>query len=370
MSTTLLIVGAGIAGAALAGFCDRLDGVDYRIIEKAEGFDRVEYGIGLWHNGIDVLERLGVARRVRSRGNTRSRFRIRSALGAVATVELPDLDDGHPFVAVHRADLHESLLTTVPDGAIRFGTTPIGIDESGSTVAVELSTGAVEEYDLVVGADGVASAVRNRSFDGSFRRPSGTVAWSFWTALDEFPSLPTTAFGPGTEAFLTEIGGRGLVNVATSASSVPADGDPIERLETVCAEIGWILPEALRRAEGEIFHDRIATVEMDRWIRGRVALIGDAAHAVHPISGMGAVLALEDALVLARQLDDSDDVRRALERYQTARRVPVRSVRRTAAWMQRIMYTDSRVLTAAKHSLLSRPWLLEKTLAWYLHRLG
>lgn len=337
------------------------DAIEYDIVERVESFDRVGYGITLWPNALDVLHELGRRETVCELGTTSPRYRLRTATGRVdTTIELPTVGSDPEFVVVHRADLHESLVDLVPDERIQFGTTVETIRERDAGVEAELSTGKTREYDLVVGADGIWSAVRQLGFDGDFLDPVDTGVWSFWTEpTASFPEEITSVSGPSTEAILVEIDGRGLVNVATKLDSSNESAPSTDQLRTVLDDLGWVLPEAFERRTGALFADRVREVRMDRWIRDRISLIGDAAHAVHPISGMGAALALEDARTLADCLDRSPTVPEAIERYYRSRVSNVRSVQRTVALMEPLMLSDSWLLRLLRDGLLSVTPLVE-----------
>ncbi|WP_267903126.1 FAD-dependent oxidoreductase [Natronococcus pandeyae] len=320
----------------------------------------------MWPNGLDVLGDLGVRERVCRLGNTSADYRLRTASGRVdTTIEFPNVGPEPGFVVVHRADLHEALLETVPEQRVQFGTTVEAIRERADTVDVELSTGETRDYDLVVGADGVGSAVRRLCFDSEFLDPVDTGVWSFWTeATAPFPEEITSLSGPATEAILVEIDGRGLVNVATKLESEDEPAPTADRLRTVLEELGWVLPATLDRRTGPLFADHVREVTMDRWIRDRIALIGDAAHAVHPISGMGAALAFEDARTLADRVDRSSTVPGALEGYFRDREADVRSVQRDTAVMEPFLLADSRALRLLRDGVLSATPLVE----WALRR--
>lgn len=361
----VLVVGAGLAGLALAGFCRRR-GCRVDVVERTEEFGRAGYGIGLWGNGLRACEELDVAGRVREAGTPVESFEVRNPGGdLLQSASLPEA----PFVAVHRADLHAALRTTVPDEWIQMGTTPERIDEDDDGVTVALSDGRRERYDLVVGADGVHSTVRASAFAEDTWRVAdrSTVAWSFWTDR-EVPETTVDVWTPGAEAFVTRVSGRGLVNVgaAVSRSETP-EGPAIGRLERVADRLGWRLPELVAGRDGEPFYDRSQEVRADRWVSAgeRVLLVGDAAHAIHPISGQGATLALEDAYVLAEELARLPDrPETAVDPFVARRRDRVRSMRRAARFEEWLTFTDSRLLATVRNTLVAHTPLL----SWFLRR--
>ena len=369
---SVLIVGGGIAGLALAGFLRRRD-VEPTVVERADEWGRVGWGIGLWGNGIRVLSALGVADSVLEAGTSPDAFAVRAGGGErLAEVEIPGRET---FLAVHRADLHAALREAVPDRLVRMETTPESSERTGDDARVALSDGSRERYDAVVGADGVHSTVREQCFeDGSWTlEDRGTAVWSFWLPEDanvEPPGATTSVWGTGTEAFVGDVGGRGLVNLATRMDPAETPDPPaLDRLEGVAAGVGWRLPAFVDAIDErtDVFFDRNRAVDVERWHRDRVCLIGDAAHAVHPISGMGAALALEDAYVLADELTGTGDVETAFGNFEERRRDRVERVQRAARIEARLTFTRSALLAGLRDALVrwtpAMEWFVDRQMA-------
>jgi 2-polyprenyl-6-methoxyphenol hydroxylase-like FAD-dependent oxidoreductase len=365
--TGVLVVGAGLAGLALAGFC-RQRGLRVDLIERVEAWDRVGYGIGLWGNGLRACEELGVDDAIRSAGRPVDRFEMRTPDGerlSATTFDPP------PFVAVHRADLHAALREAVPGEWIRMGTTVDRLVEGEDGVDVTLSDGTERRYELVVGADGVHSRVRDLALSAAAWRLEDrpTVAWSFWTDR-EVPDATVDVWTPGAEAFVTRVDGRGLVNVgaAMDPDETPS-GPAIGELERVARRLGWEVPLLVAARAAEPFYDRSQEVHAERWASegGRVLLVGDAAHAVHPISGQGATLALEDAYALAGELARTPDrPDRAVEPFVDRRRGRVDRMQRDARFEERATFAESRLLGVVRNALVAHTPVLE----WFVERQG
>lgn len=342
----ICIVGGGIAGLGLAGFLEQKEEVDYTVIEQAEEWERVGWGIGLWGTGIQVLKQLDVAQTALENGTEMNKYQLRNGKGeelASYTVNSEELE----FLAVHRADLHKALREAVPQENIRMDTQPDEVNNQEDSVEVVFEASDSEVFDAVIGADGMNSKLRSECFTDYKIKEENVAVWSFWTGSEKVPEGTTSIWTTGTEVFLTNINGRGLANLASRKEN----GDSIQE---VAEKIEWKpLQEIVEEADArEIFSDTIKTVKTKNWTKDRVALIGDAAHALNPIVGMGASLALEDAYVLAEEIEGTDSIKQAFEEYEKRRRKPVRSVRRKASLMEWIVFNKHSVVPYIGNSVL------------------
>lgn len=347
-----LIVGGGIAGLSLAAYLDR-QGIDPTVVERRSEWTDEGFGIGLWGDAVDVLDELGVGNEVRDRAADPDGFAIRSGRGEMLSRAAFRPGRTAPLV-VHRADLHAALRGAVPAEWIRMGTSPRRIDERGDEVAVTFEDGTTERYDLVVGADGVHSTVRGLCFEDWTRREFDTVVWSLWGPGD----VPVgddlvSVWGPGSEGFVARIGDRVVVNLAARVDGVP-DPPALDDLRARASATGWRLPALVEAADGEPFFDRLREVVCETWHSDRVVLVGDAAHAVHPISGMGASLALRDARVLAQELATAapEAPGDALEAYEARRRNEAERVRRTARFEAAVTFLESPALRRLRNGVV------------------
>lgn len=359
----VLIVGGGLAGLTLANYLRRTD-LGVTVVERADEWRAGGYGIGLWGDGLAVLDDLGLLDRVRERGTDPATVEVRAGGDRLARASLPP---GRTLLlAVHRADLHAALRDPVPDDRVRLGTEPERIDERGDGVAVAFEDGDTERFDVVVGADGVGSTVREACFDGWTLEERDTYVWSLWGPGDiGLDAEMVSVWGPRSEAFVASVGDRVGLNLAARRAA-PPDGPARDSLRAHAEAVGWTLPALLDETDGEPFLDRVREVSCPRWHADRVALVGDAAHAVHPISGMGASLALQDARVLAQELatGDAGSPSRALARYEERRRPAARRTRRAARVESGVAFLESRSLRAVRNGLVEHTPLLR----WFVER--
>lgn len=375
----LLISGAGVAGLALAGFLHE-QGIEPALVEKATEWERVGYGIALWGNGIRILQALGLEERFYAEGERIERWTLRDAQGEILRSVKLDLDELPPLTAIHRAGLHAVLREKVPSPWIRMDTTIESLSQHADDVSVVLSDGSREEYDLVVGADGIHSRVRELTFDDWALEDMEAAVWSFWVPEGvETPSFAgagcaeagfseagfTEAWGRNGKAFLVApVSGRHMGSVAVPLDESYHREEDLAFLRSVVHADEWLLPEVLETMDDldDVFHDRLYQVEAAHWQRQRAVLIGDAAHALHPIVGMGASLALEDAYVLADELSraGADGVGDALRSYVGRRRGRVARFRRDAALTQTFTFVQSPLLRSIRDVVVRHTPFLEQ----------
>ena len=295
----ILVVGGGIAGLAVARALSRA-GFSAEIAEREPMWGEAGTGVYLPGNAARALRALGLEEAVSERGFAIPRQRVADDCGRLLVeVDLAKLWDGvGACLALHRADLHAVLLDGARDVPIPMGVDVRALSERDDRVVVAFGDGTEGEYDLVIGADGIHSTVRRIVFGGgATARSLGQVGWRFVT--DCPPEITTWSVMLGHRtAFLTIPIGNGRVYCYCDVVSPAAGGrhDDLGRLFAGFAEpVGRLLAVPDR----ELLHrSTIEEVALDSWVRGRVVLVGDAAHATSPNMAEGVAMALEDALVL------------------------------------------------------------------------
>jgi len=294
----VLIVGSGIAGLALARALAR-DGAAVEVVERDAVPRTAGAGIYLPGNAARALRALGLE----PQGHEIPRQRFCDHRGRLlCEVDVARMWAGvGPCLVMHRADLHALLLEAAGDVPIRRGLTVARI----AGQAVELSDGSGGDYDLVVGADGVHSGVRALTFGpAAAPQPVGQVGRRFIAPRP--PEVTTWSVMLGRDAaFLT----------------MPLDDERVYCYWDGASADAFAAPApALLAGAGEVHSAPIEEVALDTWVRDRVVLIGDAAHATSPNMAQGAAMALEDALVLAAALRATAAVPGALAAFESARR--------------------------------------------------
>lgn len=366
----VLISGAGVAGLAFARFLDQR-GIEADIVDKATAWGPVGYGISVWGSGLRTFEKLGLIDRVLEDNPPVEAWVFRDHTGRVLRRAKVGLPDKPALTRIHRADLH-ALLRQGLQSRIAQGVTVESVQPMGNGVAVRLSNGAEREYDLLIGADGLRSQVRQLCFDDWHVVDGGTDWWSFWAPEHVYkPPGQTEILGRDGKAFLIAPAGKRMeAAVAVARPSGDLQGTPLEKLRSVVGPDDWVM-SALVNAIDEstpLFHTRNHEVRCGESRHGRVLLIGDAAHALHPVLGMGASLALEDAWLLAEELE-SGSVDAALDRFVARRRPRIQRFQRLAAVARRGFFPLSSILASVRNLAIEHTSFMERGFQRQAHQM-
>lgn len=357
----ILIAGAGIAGLTLAALLLRR-GHDVTIFERSRELSEIGAGIQISANAGHVLNALGLGEAVLERSFRPQTWHMRTYLTGevVNRIELGTHHEklhGFPYCTLHRADLQRMLVGAVrsrSDAAIVLGSEVTGYREDADGVTLLLADGEQVRGDVVIGADGVRSVLRQTIVGPDEPIYSGNAAWRGTIDArllpDDFSRNITTSFmGPGRHMVMYWLGDRELLNfVAPVETKIPSE-------ESWTTRHDW---EVLK-TDFDGWHDDVQTVIdlMDRdacyrwalnirepvanWRTDRAVLIGDAAHATLPFLAQGAAMAIEDAAVLDRLLAEDGDIPDTLLRFQTARRDRTTRIVQGANKMARMFHMES-----------------------------
>jgi 2-polyprenyl-6-methoxyphenol hydroxylase-like FAD-dependent oxidoreductase len=347
----VLVIGGGIGGLSTT-LALRREGVDVDVVERDPEW-RV-YGVGIIQpgNALRALHELGLAQACVEAGAPIRGDRTWLGDGAtpIAAHDWPALVEGlPPGNGLTRPALHEILTSRVlASGAdVRVGVTFTHIDEVENGVRVSFTDGQQREYDLVVGADGLYSKVREHLFGSELRpRFTGQYCWRYnlprYEGLEEIWMF----LGPNGSAGFVPLGSE-LMYMLTIETPMPDQKAAIARQGAAAVYRERLAPFGGPVAEvRDLITDDDAVVlrpieniiVAPPWHRGRVLLVGDAAHGATPHCGQGAAQAIEDAIVLAQELARADSVPTALEAFTERRfercRTIVEGSERVGQWEQ------------------------------------
>jgi salicylate hydroxylase len=356
-----LIAGAGIGGLTTALALSRAD-FEVTIFERVAALEAFGAGLQLTPNATRILADLGVLDPIRALATEPQRLRI---LRGRDDAELAELNLaasvrrwGAPYLIIHRSDLQGELEAAVANRAnidLRLGVELAGVDERAGAVAVRLQRGPLsleETGDVVVGADGLRSRVREGLGVDGAAMFSGRFAFRAIVAANDLPArwlAPEVTLRLGPRAHLVQYPLRGatmlnLVAVIDSGwrdekSDHPWDG-AADRPTLERAFADWsretraLISAARDWRAWPLFH----RPPIARFARGRVALLGDAAHPMVPFLAQGASQAIEDASALARRLGEAEQVEAALAAYSRDRVARASRVQREALAQGRIYH--------------------------------
>jgi 2-polyprenyl-6-methoxyphenol hydroxylase-like FAD-dependent oxidoreductase len=331
----VLIVGAGIGGIT-AGLALRRANISTAIFERAGTLRdlQVGHGLSLWPNGTRILAKVGALEAVECVAapieqmefrDVRGRRIVSHAAGDV-TREL-----GAPTLGLRRSELHRSLLDVIGEDAVEFSAECVGIEQDDDGITARFADGRTERGDVLVAADGALSTIR-KVLVGDAPTPTGNAEMhgTVPTPPDVPIGLYRQVWGPGAKFGFYPVRDATCWYCTVKASD-PRFIDEAARKDAIRARLStYPAPTASlldAPSEHPITRAVITTHDLTKpWVHGRVALLGDAAHAMAPHLGQGAGQAIEDAFVVAECLRTNQDVTAALREYEHRRKKHVRGI--------------------------------------------
>jgi len=377
----ILISGGGIAGLT-AALCHAQQGDQVKVYERAESIQPLGAGIQISPNAFHVLKEIGLGRQLRALGDQPNAIIMMNALTGRPLNQLPlgmGMEDAYqaPYLVIHRADLQGLLLKAcekTPDIELFFSSEikDAAPHDNGVTVLVRSDSEIQERVgDVLIGADGVHSHIRNSVLKFPKARYSGKTAWRALVPaaeVSDHQALQNTIawLGPKAHAVTYPVRQKQFMNVIAVTQETASEG--------VSEILPGELSEKFRRWD-QSFTDVFLNNDLQwtAWpLHGMgppsilaarsIVLVGDAAHAMLPFAAQGAAQAIEDAHVLARCLGETEDIETALKTYQELRLPRVRKVVKTATSNGRIYHMTGPMAMARNLALknLSGNRLLKK----------
>jgi 6-hydroxynicotinate 3-monooxygenase len=356
----IAVVGAGLGGLTCAAFLQR-EGFVVTVYEQSPAFSRIGAGIILSANVMKVLRRLDVERPLLDMGIRPAAFVSRAWDTGETLYELT-LDaaserrfDG-PYINVHRGDLHAVLETTVRPGSIAFEHCLTGLEPAGGTIRLAFENGAWHDADIVIGADGIRSKVRDILLGAERPRFTGRIAQRAILPTERLSGHAihdcTKWWGPDRHLlayFITrrrdEVYLMGSVPAASWDSDELALPCPRQDFVDAFASFHPDIRPAIEAATDITVMPICDRERRDRWSGERIVLLGDASHPVRPYMAAGGAMAIEDAAILSRCLTlfGEDDPAAAFRCYEATRIPRVAEVQRISmenSWLRGPTETD------------------------------
>jgi salicylate hydroxylase len=362
----MAIVGGGLAGLAAANALARF-GIAAEVFEAAPALGEVGAAVNIAPNATRPLIAIGLGEKIAAAGNTSPGVYTRN----MQTGEFLEFNDrrktaarvGASYYTFHRADLLDTLASALDPRSIHLDHRLIGIEQRSDGVLLAFANGVKVEAEFVIGADGVRSVIRHALYGHDNPTYTGQMVWRALLNGSDVPQevLEPTGhiqwIGPGCHLLAYYIRGRKLVNIVTQEDTDKwveegwsTRGDPDEmRLSFPNPEprLEKLLSLVTECSKWGLFTRPLT----ENWGRGRIQLIGDAAHAMLPNAGQGACQAFEDAYILARWLEARRDPVEAFANFRLVRIPRVHGVQRLSLSNARFKHMHDS--TAQKQSIAS-----------------
>ena len=327
------VVGGGIGGLSAANALAHR-GLDVTVFEQAAVLGEVGAGVFIYPNALRQFERMGLKEPLAAVGakvGAGSEY-YRMDGSVVGQILTADSSGWNGLYGMHRADLLGVLANAIPSSAIRTGHRCVGFDQNDRVAQLRFANGEIIETDVVVAADGIQSTLQKYVVAPSVPEYSGSRAYRGLIASEKLPGWRKEAhqvwMGDGKHFMVFPVRSGRLLNYV---GFVPTEDQTIEswsaigdRDELAASFAGWDprVVGLLEKVESCFWWGLYDRTPLASWTKGRIALLGDAAHAMLPHVGQGANQAIEDGVALAVFLEgqDSSDVAEALRRYESFRR--------------------------------------------------
>jgi FAD-dependent urate hydroxylase len=361
----VIVIGAGIGGL-VAGLAFRHASIETSIFERAGALRDLQagHGLSLWPNGTRILATLGALEAVEQVAapieqmefrDLRGRRIVNHPAGAV-TRQL-----GAPTLGVRRSQLHRALFDVIGEDAVEFGAECVGVEQDGDRVSARFSDARTEHGDVLVAADGTHSTIRALLL-GDTPTPTGNA--EMHGTVPTTPDVPNGVYrqvwGPGAKFGFYPVRDATCWYCTVKASD-PRFVDEAGRKAAIRARVArYPAPTGSlvdRESEHPITRAVIATHDLSKpWVHGRVALLGDAAHAMAPHLGQGAGQAIEDAFVLAECLRTNGDVTAALHLYESRRKGRVRGIAKQSRILGKALVLENPVAHSIWRNAVRLTW--------------
>jgi 2-polyprenyl-6-methoxyphenol hydroxylase-like FAD-dependent oxidoreductase len=362
-----IIIGAGIGGLTTA-IALAQKGISIKIYERANEIKEVGAGIWVAPNGMKVFEKLGIVQDIINAGKTLKKISVVDLKHKpISTIKEEDFKPEHKYgtVAIHRATLQKILASYIPTENIYLNKSFKYYHQTEKSVIATFEDGTTEEADFLINADGIKSNARLQIQSALNLRYSGQTCWRFTTSLDlpkgeEDNMYEVWANSKGLRVGYSKIDEKRLYVFITNSEKQGGTDNQVtlkKDLLKLCEPFSSTVKDLINSAnENEIIRtDLFDFKPIAKWTDGRVALIGDAAHATTPNLGQGACQAIEDAFIIADQLSSDKDIMTSLKNFQSKRIKKATFITNTSWLFARMTNTSGFGKTLVKQILRLTP---------------
>lgn len=354
----VLMIGGGIGGLT-AAIALQQAGIRVSVYERAPALHEIGAGLSLWANAVRALDTLGLAAPLLARGVPEGSGAIRTARGeTLVEAASHDLERryGAKSVIVHRAELQALLRDALPADVLHLGAALHSFTESGQGVCATFADGSTACGDVLIGADGIHSAVRAQLWGAAKPRYAGYTAWRAVVPFPHAQLLPGETWGCGQRFGIAPMtDGRVYWFATQNAPEGQPDGAAGRKADvlTLFRAFHAPIPQLIAATHEALIlrNDIYDRPPLKQWGRGRTTLLGDAAHAMTPNLGQGACQAIEDAVVLARCLHEHREPIVALRRYEARRIARTSMLTRQARQLGVVGQWENRVACRLRNAL-------------------
>ncbi len=380
----IAIIGAGISGLTLAIELRRR-GLDPLVFDRVSELREVGAAVALSANATRYLdERTGIGAGLAAAAASVDGLVFRDGrdgrvIGRISSRDEYQAACGAPYYGIHRADLQKLLVDRLGGEGLHLSKECVRIEETADAVRLHFSDGDTVEADLVIGADGARSTVRRHVVGYDDAQFSGCSGWRGIVAPEALADLPDPEaiqfwMGPGGHLLHYPIGSGEQNYLLVRRHGGPWEGPAWATADEEGAHLaafeGWH-PAVQQMIGAAPTGDRWALFQrppLHQWSRGKVTLMGDAAHALVPHHGQGANQSIEDAIVLAdcliQGLEDGSGWDAARQRYQDVRIERTRRVQIASATTADVLHLPDGERADARNARLAAPDAWERHLAW------
>lgn len=362
-SNRFAIIGGGIGGLTLAVAMQR-KGMDVSVYENAPSWKPLGAGLAITGNAVKAFRAMGIEEDILHAGKVIEKLRIVDTKGNDITfTDAVKISRQYGVVnnfALHRADLHQVLISNLREGTVRLGKACVDFRQTQSEITLEFLDGTTAAAQYLIACDGIHSVARKKYFPASTPRYAGYTCWRGTTTVvpDDFDWNQTTeTWGRGARFGIVPLKGGRVYWFACLNST---ENNPMMRslqrddLLSIFGNFHHPVPQLIKGTGPDkiIWNDIIDIPPLKKFAFGNVVLMGDAAHATTPNMGQGACMAIEDAVVLSNCIDAASSPEEAFVQFESKRIARTTNIVNDSWQIGRLAQLDNPLLYSLRNTFM------------------